>query len=452
MTRAPLPTAAAICTICCCPSGSAPTGRCTSTSRRPRSPPASRARAARARARSTNSAPRRQPAQAQVLGDGQVLARRQLLVNDADPGAQRRARVAQLGALSVDDHLAGVGRRRCRPGSSPSVLLPAPFSPHSAWHEPRRMSKVTPSSARTPGKRLLTPANRTAGAPRPCHGPGRRRRSRRHPGLRPHATTYGIFRYCSGTSAKPQLASWRAQVPRFSRVTRTGSIGMIVGTSFLKWILSIDRGDADLAPQVRRLRDQHRRQALLDVGQLGRQRVDRDDLHLLRIEIGEQRLGVQRPAADHRPAADVGIGVVDADDLRRGVLRRLEVIEGADDLDAGVLGRLRASPRRPACRRLGAFWLPARIATRPRPSICLASSTITSWPMPMVVDTVEREPLRLRRIAVERHHRHAARHRVVDRAGDLAGVGAGDQDRARPFVHRLRRSAAPGSGRPLAAA
>src|SRR6185437_9345166 len=38
----------------------------------------------------------------------------------------------------------------------PSVLLPAPFSPQSAWHDPRAMSKLTSSSACTPGKRLPT--------------------------------------------------------------------------------------------------------------------------------------------------------------------------------------------------------------------------------------------------------------------------------------------------------
>ena len=109
----------------------------------------------------------------------------------------------------------------------------------------------------------------------------------------------------SGTSVKPQSCSWRAQVPRLSFVTRTSSIGMISGTSFLKWTLSKILVHADVAPQVGRLREQHRRQPLLDVGQLGRQRVDGDDLHLLRIEVGEQRLREQRPAADHRPALDL---------------------------------------------------------------------------------------------------------------------------------------------------
>ena len=103
-------------------------------------------------------------------------------------------------------------------------------------------------------------------------------------------------------------------------------------------------------------------------------------------------------------------------------------------------GCLAASAFTPSTRlrRLGAFWLPARIATRPCSPICLASSSITCCADLDVVDAVEREALGLRRVAVERHDRHAARDGVVDRARDLAGVGARDEDRGRAFVHRLR--------------
>ena len=55
----------------------------------------------------------------------------------------------------------------------------------------------------------------------------------------------------------------------------------------------------------------------------------------------------------------------------------------------------------------------------------------------VVVDAVVGEPLRLRRIAVERHHDHAAVDGVVDRAGHLAGVGAGDENRVGAVVHGL---------------
>src|SRR5712691_734582 len=36
-----------------------------------------------------------------------------------------------------------------------SVLLPAPFSPHSAWISPFSRVRETPSRARTPGKSLV---------------------------------------------------------------------------------------------------------------------------------------------------------------------------------------------------------------------------------------------------------------------------------------------------------
>ena len=47
--------------------------------------------------------------------------------------------------------------------SLPSVLLPAPFSPQRAWHDPAAMSNETWSSATTPGNRFVTLSNRTAG-------------------------------------------------------------------------------------------------------------------------------------------------------------------------------------------------------------------------------------------------------------------------------------------------
>src|SRR5262249_3667610 len=45
---------------------------------------------------------------------------------------------------------------------------------------------------------------------------------------------YGRDRYDSGTSVKPQALSWRAQVPRLSFVTLTSSIGLMTGTSFFR--------------------------------------------------------------------------------------------------------------------------------------------------------------------------------------------------------------------------
>src|ERR1043165_3069559 len=50
----------------------------------------------------------------------------------------------------------------------PSVLLPAPFSPQTAWQVPARTSKLTPDSACAPGKRFVTPVNRIAGSAPPA--------------------------------------------------------------------------------------------------------------------------------------------------------------------------------------------------------------------------------------------------------------------------------------------
>src|SRR4051794_41883600 len=54
-----------------------------------------------------------------------------------------------------------------------SVLLPAPFSPSTAWIEPAATAKLTPLSARMPPKLLLTPSRARRGvmgrASRPLH-------------------------------------------------------------------------------------------------------------------------------------------------------------------------------------------------------------------------------------------------------------------------------------------
>src|SRR5438093_8399310 len=52
-----------------------------------------------------------------------------------------------------------------------SVLLPAPFSPQSAWTSPRSRSKETPSSARTPGNSFVIDLSSSSGT----SGSGRRR-------------------------------------------------------------------------------------------------------------------------------------------------------------------------------------------------------------------------------------------------------------------------------------
>src|SRR5689334_7683674 len=46
----------------------------------------------------------------------------------------------------------------------PSVLLPAPFSPHNAWQDPAAISSDTSVSACTPGNRRVMFSKRTAGS------------------------------------------------------------------------------------------------------------------------------------------------------------------------------------------------------------------------------------------------------------------------------------------------
>ena len=98
-------------------------------------------------------APARLQSRQNVLGHGQVGGQAQLLVDHRDAGSQGVG--GDLGANS--------GRRRsCRPRrarefrrrSASDVLLPAPFSPTSAWTSPARTSRSTPQSKTTSPKRL----------------------------------------------------------------------------------------------------------------------------------------------------------------------------------------------------------------------------------------------------------------------------------------------------------
>ena len=88
-------------------------------------------------------------------------------------------------------------------------------------------------------------------------------------------------------------------------------------------------------------------------------------------------------------------------------------------------------------RRLGAFWLPARMRDLALAADLLGELAHHVFAQLPIVDAVVRKPLRLRGVAVERHDRHAARDRVVDRAGHLARVRTRDQDRVGAFVDGL---------------
>ena len=109
-------------------------------------------------------------AEEDVLGDGEVGAERELLVDHGDACA---ARVVRAGA---GDRARRRGGSRPRPwaarrrGFLSSVLLPAPFSPTSAWISPGRDAEVDPRRARR-WARTPCGAPRTDRSDAPRHSP-----------------------------------------------------------------------------------------------------------------------------------------------------------------------------------------------------------------------------------------------------------------------------------------
>ena len=264
MMRAPPPTAAAICTICCWAMDSSPS-RPAHVERRRRSRRASRSRAAPSGCdRGTRAS--RQRAEAEVLGDGQVVAEGELLMHHRR--RRRRARRAACGSAPRararrGGHRPGLRGRR---GSSRACSCPRRSRRRARGRIPAAISKRDVVERLHAGKALGdVPSKRTARVahgvrdPRPLH-----------------------FRYCSGTSVKPQSL----ELPRPGAEVVLGHAHQLHrddrGNVLLEVELVDDRAHADVAPEVHGLREQHRREPLVDVGQLGGQRVDGDDLHLLR--------------------------------------------------------------------------------------------------------------------------------------------------------------------------
>src|SRR4051812_19708554 len=282
ITCAPLPTAAAICTICCSATVSSPTRRRTSIgasiaasiavarlsispreTNRPRTGRAPRHRVSATDRFSQNASswwtiP--MPAASASRGSSNWTERPSTMISPPS-GCSMPA------------------------SSLPSVLLPAPFSPHSAWHDPRRTSKLTSSRARAPGKRLLTWRKLTIE-------------------LFDVAAVFDFVDVADCTNALSALLELQvflgdigeAPLPKLARPRpeRLAGDPHRIHRNDLRNVLLVeelvdDLGDADVAPQIGRLREQHRREALFDVRELCRQRVDRHQLHLLRVQIGEQR-------------------------------------------------------------------------------------------------------------------------------------------------------------------
>ncbi len=94
---------------------------------------------------------RGQITETQVFRDREVRTKRQFLMHHRNAELPRDEWIGWLDGLAGKLDFSVV-RRVNSARILPSVLLPAPFSPMSAWQLPRSTSKLTPSSASTPGK------------------------------------------------------------------------------------------------------------------------------------------------------------------------------------------------------------------------------------------------------------------------------------------------------------
>src|SRR5438046_2709488 len=121
----------------------------------------------------------------------------------------------------------------------PNVLFPAPFSPQSAWQEPSATARLTSVSACTPTNRLPTCSKRTAGTV--------------IVGL--HLEVFSMdVREAPGAKLSRPVAEVRLRdAHQFHRND--------LRDVFLEADLVDDRLDADVAPLVDGLREQHRHHA-----------------------------------------------------------------------------------------------------------------------------------------------------------------------------------------------
>jgi hypothetical protein len=87
------------------------------------------------------------------------------------------------------------------------------------------------TSQKAPKARKLTPTSPRSGCGAVVH-------PLHHSIVGQSSPDHGSFKYSSGTSVNPHSLSCRDHVPRLSLLTRTSSIGMIVGTSFFSTSLS----------------------------------------------------------------------------------------------------------------------------------------------------------------------------------------------------------------------
>src|SRR6185436_6439306 len=150
---------------------------------------------------------RGQRGQAQILGDGQVVAERELLMDHPDAGGERVAWTVEVHFDAVDEQ-------------TPTIRLMDPRDDLAERALPRPvlaaegMTGAGGDLERDVGERLgagealadAVESDRRLGH---CFGAA------------------GSARYLGSTSVNPHSFSWRAQSPRFAFVTWTSSIGMI---------------------------------------------------------------------------------------------------------------------------------------------------------------------------------------------------------------------------------
>ena len=122
-----------------------------------------RARASAHRAAVHEPASPRQRAETQILGDGQVLAERELLVHHAHAGASASRGLSKRTSLAVDEQRARRRARRCRRGSFRACSCPRRSRRRARDTTRRRSSSETSLSACTPGNRLVMCSKRTDG-------------------------------------------------------------------------------------------------------------------------------------------------------------------------------------------------------------------------------------------------------------------------------------------------
>src|SRR6266545_7143370 len=184
-----------------------------------------------------------------------------------------------------------------------------------------------------------------------------------------------------------------------------------------------------VTPLIDLLGEQKRDVTAAQVGELGGQGIDRNTFHGAGLPF-QCVVGKQRPAADHRPTGDIGVGLHDLLDLGGGVLGRFLVVIGVADGDARILFR-------DVFHALNALLEVRRILIVGKDGDgALAAHQLRQFIYHLfaafyIVDGIGNKPFAVRRVGVEGGHRNAVLHRGIDGVGQFVGVRATDSDAVR---------------------